>query len=294
MFCHSCGRKITLEETKFCPYCGANVFFADPPGESVKENSSGGNLYNQLIQCKPVVEEIFQKQHQLVETDKQIAYLRNKGVPSASPFTLFIASLALGVGAGALISVILVSLSESLSSNRIAQNVAYSQKIGTFVLSAGIAFVVSLAILTSINNKTQKRLQEEDKTALSRKQRKKQDLLDSIRQCFMTDAGQKATALIPQDYFYPQAYERILFYLNNGHADTMKEALREYDQYLHRCKLEYEATRAANASERSAHAAEKTAAASAEMANTLATIEQYQENTNFWVTYLGFKDLFTS
>ena len=96
------------------------------------------------------------------------------------------------------------------------------------------------------------------------------------------------------------------YYIRNGQADSMKEALREYDQYLHRCRLEYQATRAASAtersasaSERSASAAERTAAAaersadasertaanSAAAANSARAIEQYSASTNFWTIY---------
>ena len=90
------------------------------------------------------------------------------------------------------------------------------------------------------------------------------DLLDSriqadfrqITAVLESDRGIYAKNHIPEDYFYPEAVAMFQYYIRNGQADSMKEALREYDQYLHRCRLEYQATRAASASERSASAAE--------------------------------------
>ena len=114
-----------------------------------------------------------------------------------------------------------------------------------------------------------------------------------------SDRGIYAKNHIPEDYFYPEAVAMFQYYIRNGQADSMKEALREYDQYLHRCRLEYQATRAASASERSASAAERTAAAaersadasertaanSAAAANSARAIEQYSASTNFWTIY---------
>ena len=82
------------------------------------------------------------------------------------------------------------------------------------------------------------------------------DLLDSriqadfrqITAILESDRGIYAKNHIPEDYFYPEAVAMFQYYIRNGQADSMKEALREYDQYLHRCRLEYQATSAASAS----------------------------------------------
>ena len=52
------------------------------------------------------------------------------------------------------------------------------------------------------------------------------------------------------DYFYIAAMEKFKYFLVNGHADTMKEAVKLYDEYLHREKLEFEATRTADEAKR--------------------------------------------
>lgn len=78
---------------------------------------------------------------------------------------------------------------------------------------------------------------------------------NEIKQYAMTEEWRTAVSYIPKDYFYMSALEKMKFYLENGHADTMKEALRLYDEYVHRQKMEYEAKRAAdNAAEASEYA----------------------------------------
>lgn len=70
-----------------------------------------------------------------------------------------------------------------------------------------------------------------------------------MKQYAATEEWQTAVSYIPKDYFYMTALKKMKFFLENGHADTMKETLRLYDEYLHRQKMEYEATRAADHAE---------------------------------------------
>ena len=44
--------------------------------------------------------------------------------------------------------------------------------------------------------------------------------------------------VLPQDYRYLDAAKSILFYLENGRADNMKEACNLYEEELHRQKME--------------------------------------------------------
>lgn len=124
----------------------------------------------------------------------------------------------------------------------------------TFILVPTVPFVSILLIRSRIVKKA--RAQEQADFM------RDADLLDSriqadfrqITAVLESDRGIYAKNHIPEDYFYPEAVAMFQYYIRNGQADSMKEALREYDQYLHRCRLEYQATRAASASERSASA----------------------------------------
>lgn len=81
-----------------------------------------------------------------------------------------------------------------------------------------------------------------------------------------TDEWRTALSYVPKDYFYMSALEKFKYYLENGHADNMKEALKLYDEFVHRKKLEKEARRAADNSAEAAEYAKITSekAASAE------------------------------
>lgn len=97
-----------------------------------------------------------------------------------------------------------------------------------------------------------------------------------------TDEWRTALSYVPKDYFYMSALEKFKYYLENGHADNMKEALKLYDEFVHRKKLEKEARRAADNSAEAAEYAKITSekAASAEfwsLVNAYTTEEIYRK-----------------
>ena len=97
-----------------------------------------------------------------------------------------------------------------------------------------------------------------------------------------TDEWRTALSYVPKDYFYMSALEKFKYYLENGHADNMKEALKLYDEFVHRKKLEKEARRAADNSAEAAEYAKITSekAANAEfwsLVNAYTTEEIYRK-----------------
>ena len=97
-----------------------------------------------------------------------------------------------------------------------------------------------------------------------------------------TDEWKTALSYVPKDYFYMSALEKFKYYLENGHADNMKEALKLYDEFVHRKKLEKEARRAADNSAEAAEYAKITSekAANAEfwsLVNAYTTEEIYRK-----------------
>jgi len=56
---------------------------------------------------------------------------------------------------------------------------------------------------------------------------------DEISRLLSSADGQKALSIIPQDYFCSAAVERFIFYLKTGRADTVLDAVREYDKFLY-------------------------------------------------------------
>ncbi len=97
------------------------------------------------------------------------------------------------------------------------------------------------------------------------------ELYNSLTKILESELGMYALEIIPKDYFYVQAVEKFIFFISNGHADSMKEALKEFDNYIHNAKMEEFA-------EQQYVLAEKTAKASAEAARAA-------KNAEFWSLY---------
>lgn len=67
------------------------------------------------------------------------------------------------------------------------------------------------------------------------------------------------TQIFPEDMLFYDAVSYIHNAFRLGMVDTFKEAINSYMTHLHRTRVEFEATRGANAQERAAAAAEETA-----------------------------------
>lgn len=102
------------------------------------------------------------------------------------------------------------------------------------------------------------------------------------REYIFSEEWKKAESFLPRDYFYPAAMEKMKFFLINGHADSMKEAVKLYDEYLHREKLEYEAKRAADEAQRTADMSEVTAIAASEASEYAKIIKEQNDSIEFW------------
>lgn len=102
--------------------------------------------------------------------------------------------------------------------------------------------------------------------------------LNEFYRVMQTKEYQYVYTVVPPDYFYPEAVERFLFYLRNGHADNLKDALRLYDQEVHNQKMEQEAVLQTAAAQASVSAAQS-AAESSELARKAAA------NAEFWSLY---------
>ncbi len=93
-----------------------------------------------------------------------------------------------------------------------------------------------------------------------------------------SDEAKLTRALVPPDYYYPAAVDKFIYYLRNGHADNMKEAVRMYDEFLHRQVMEEEARKVTANTEAAAEAATISAQKSIELV-------QKQESVEFWTLY---------
>lgn len=84
--------------------------------------------------------------------------------------------------------------------------------------------------------------------------------------------------VIPPDYCDIDAVEKMIYFLQNGHADTLKEAIHEYDNYVHNQKMEVSAARQAEAAEATLSYSQQTAEAAQRTARAA-------EGAEFWALY---------
>lgn len=141
-----------------------------------------------------------------------------------------------------------------------------STQDGMMLVISGIASLITLlrgiGDIKDVKDAPQRIARFEEELA------EKKQKLDSVKKELVEYRGSvewsKAVSYIPKDYFYLSAIEKIRSFVKNGRADTMKEALDLYEEYLHREKMEYEAKRAADEAQRAADNAEMTAIAAQE------------------------------
>ena len=200
----------------------------------------------------------------------------------------------------------IINNSEEIRSLKIQHDEVMNKKrTWIYVLLVVIAIITfPLGILYSViyyiwSKKKKTRQLEDLSKRISDAEHRKNDVEQILSSVLISNEGKFALGNIPKDYFYPNAVERFIYYFENGHVDTMKEAVKEYDSYMHNCRMEYEASRAADANERAAAAAERTAQAAEETArntasirSSVSTIEQHTNNINFWTNYYGSLNLF--
>lgn len=87
-----------------------------------------------------------------------------------------------------------------------------------------------------------------------------------ISNLLKSEEGQFTANIVPPAYRKSRAINRFIYYFENGHVDTMKEAVKEYDQYIHNKKMENEAHRATVAAESAEIAAKQTAKSASDAA----------------------------
>ncbi len=87
-----------------------------------------------------------------------------------------------------------------------------------------------------------------------------------ISSLLKSEEGQFTASIVPPAYRKSKAINRFIYYFENGHVDTMKEAVKEYDQYIHNKKMENEAHRTTVAAEATEIATKQTAKSASEAA----------------------------
>lgn len=151
-----------------------------------------------------------------------------------------------------------------------------------WIIGGIVLFIANRANRMHYQNVVKPQLLKEADDQIEKVTQKLNAVSKEISDYVATDEWKTALSYVPKDYFYMTALEKFKFYLENGHADNMKEALKLYDEFVHRKKLEKEARRAADNSAEAAEYAKITSekAASAEfwtLVNAYTTEEIYRK-----------------
>jgi len=277
-FCSNCGFQLDSDAGEFCPNCGSKLFEkkqSKTPSERYSNNTKT-EMLNNLNICQKFVNIIFSYISEANQIDNKIDDLNKKKSAAVSKLAF---------------PLVLVSIIFSFFIAKLLTNISGVDSLFIIILLLLITFLPIL-IVALIIKKLNYNLQLQFKYEIYELEKQKTEIYKKIDRILDSPDGQFAKSIIPQDYFYPDAVSMFIFYIRNGQADTMKEALKEYDQYIHRCKLEYETNRMANAAEQTARASERTAAAAERSAianesaaNSARAVEQYSASTNFWTIY---------
>lgn len=155
----------------------------------------------------------------------------------------------------------------------------------TAILAFVIAIIIDAIITRVISVRSDEQFMEETCEEI----KKAEEILSRINTGIRSDdvkleyqlgtpEAQLVKEIIPPDYRKAKIIEKFIFFIKNGHADTIKEAVREYDNYIHNLKLEQSAKRQAEAAEASLAVGQQ-AAEAAERAAKAA------QGAEFWSLY---------
>ena len=288
MFCSKCGTKLA-DDVAFCKKCGAKVSVVTQPSDNCVTQQAQpvkwGSLHEEknmdtraelvakieysekaLKTMNNLEANIKKLERKMQEVEKEQSEIRSKGTDSVGDVIIAcIKGLVIGFFIGLLIG------------GTVFAKIAFW---GDFVLVACAALGLFIPIMKQIIAANY------EKNVMPGKLAEKDIIIEKIRvkikeaeqkagEYIFSDEWKKAEQYIPRDYFYLTAMEKMKYFLINGHADSIKEAVRLYDEYLHREKLEYEAKRAADMSE-------MTAAAANEAAEYAKIIKEQNESIEFW------------
>ena len=240
-------------------------------------------LLSELQKCHSCITELEQKISKMsnlsdtnTEVSSEITELQNRQTPESSKKECF----GIRFLSGMILFFPLIYVS-----SLIFTNLNFEANVTTAMLCFVFALLLDILISSVIAKiKLSKNYQErENKIAFLEKvilaNQQEQKILDQeLKILLASPDALLIKELIPPDYRKSHIIEKFIYFFRNGHVDTMKEAVHEYDNYRHNKKMQ-------NAAEESASAARETARNSAKVAKTA-------EEIQFWTminTYMNSK-----
>ena len=232
MFCEECGCEIK-NEAKFCPECGYRInkesLLVTNIDERQEEKKSIISELEKALNVTNHLEKFVTDQEQL-DDEKVKAENKYNEIYNEMTTPQLLAGL---FGLGIFIYVIVISInSPNDDYNFISFLVTEAFFFGGYC-AIYMKLIKPIILLATDKNRTQNALNYyEPKIAEIHK--KESDLMVLVQRYMESNEFKKARDLIPEEYFDSTSISYILKLLNDRRADSYKEALNLYEDYLYK------------------------------------------------------------
>lgn len=230
MFCEECGSEIK-ESVKFCPECGYKIIGKEPLSRTIVEARQEERLavigeLEAALNATTKMEEFVKKQERL-DNEKVKAEKKYNEIYNEMTTPQFIAGL---VGLGIFIQLLVLYIRNGngfLSFIFLeifffgSYCVLYYAAIKTFIL------------LATDKKRTQKALTYYE-PEMARIKKDEDTLMNLVQMYMESNEFKNARDLVPEEYFDSVSINYILKLLNDKRADSFKEAVNLYEDYLYK------------------------------------------------------------
>lgn len=246
MFCRQCGNPIE-DGNRFCMYCGKEVYNGSIVfhNENQMKNTNNAVLVSQLSALASNIDSLEKlvAEMESVNTQLQIPVTKTT-VSRGQKMKPFIVGGIILILVGSFYSIGLVN---EIFSRHSSVSDIIGFLISMLLFEGSGAGLIACGIATSGRRATSANKEYEEQynkelinrenlqNRLNSLNDEKMTIVDAIKTCMFFDGS---VIRIPDEYFYSNAIEFFADRISAGRADTLKEAIDQYELHLHRLKLE--------------------------------------------------------
>ncbi len=222
MLCNNCGSEIS-NGSSFCNICGAKQLavhsqLSQPDRENLLRNLN--RVHNEAVKCTPYYAENASLQN-YIDTTANKTYTSNSWKP------VFFIGLA-----PAILSVI--TLLGKLTGDGINEFGSWISDIFLASLIPGIWLFLWIFLRKNGQEKIRRKT-EADRQGIESARQRQAVLADSVSAIYQASG---VSDFYPPKYFHVDAVNYVYDCISNYRADSLKEALNSYEEYLHRMRME--------------------------------------------------------
>lgn len=234
MFCSNCGKEI-LDEIKFCPFCGVEVSKkissekvtnAEDVNKKNEESFYNEGVKEELIKALDVINKIegFMEQKEEIESIRESVERQKKEMmEDLAPIQIWLFVLGIPF---TIIAPMITNTHEITIVGRLVYGILFYY----------VPFFVIVNPLLGLITRGKKVAKAEAwyKEKIVPIDAQETELISVFERYCNTDAVTEARNIVPEEYFDSESVQFFLKMLNERRADTFKEAINLYEEYLHR------------------------------------------------------------